>query len=168
MKTTVDTTPRSYKASDLKQMTIKTIVSAVTEAKKLNHRCTVHDVISDRVDPFELVTMYTSNLESTLEKTSKARKKKLVNKAKALDYKYSHDKLNSFLHFLKTKVLEDQTLPTYKFMLSGKETKIVEARVKYRKLQAECEAARLVYANEKGDFYGKKLKQKVVSEQTNS
>jgi hypothetical protein len=49
-------------------------------------------------------------------------------------------------------------------MISGKEHNIVDARIKYRKLQAECEAARLLYVTEKGDFY----KNKVETKQTNS
>ena len=161
---TIDKTPTSYKASELEQMTIKTLINLGAAAKHHNHRCKISDITSDKFDPFELVTKYSIKLEVAIEKTSKNKKKKLVSKAKSLNHQYSIEKANKFLSFLKNNLLEDQTLFTYKFMISGKEHNIVDARIKYRKLQAECEAARLLYVTEKGDFY----KNKVETKQTNS
>ena len=61
---------------------------------------------------------------------------------------------NKFLHFLTKKVMKmEKVYLDY----SDKEKKIIEARIKWKKLLAEADLLKKEYKDEKGDFYKKLL-----------
>lgn len=158
---TINREPVSYNAAELTQKTRKGLIPALQIATESKNRLLV-DGKELAIDPFDILAKHTSQLENALMKCSKKSKKKLLNRLRGLEYGFSLKKINIFLHFLKTKVLLDQTIPTFKFLISSQEQEIVDVRVKYKASKAETEKLRQEYKTKKRVFYPQGKRQDVA------
>lgn len=142
----------SYKAEDIKQATMKSIIKITTFAKENHYRFLINGEEAS-LDPFDLVTKLTRNLESAIILSSKSTKKGILNRIHGLERKITMKRANTLIHFLLTKVLKENDLPKYKFIISTQEESIQTARKNWITLRDEAEKALTLYKEIKGDFY---------------
>lgn len=142
----------SYKSEDLKQAVIKGLIVATTTMKEKDYRFTVNGTPSV-LDSFSIITNLTKDLEEAFSKCSKSTKKETYNRIRGLKRNTTIKKVNTFMSFLKSKVLKTQGENVYKFHLSERETNIQTARANWLVLRGKAEEALKVYKETKGDFY---------------
>lgn len=145
----------SYKAEDIKQATMKSIIKITTFAKDNNYRLTVNGE-ETVLDPFDLVTKLTKDLENALVLSSKSTKKGLLNRLRGLEKKITIKRANNLIRFITTKLLNQNGLSfdsKYKLITSSKEETIQNARKSWITLRDEAEKALQLYKEAKGNFY---------------
>lgn len=152
MEQTNKRTVVSYKAADIKQDVMKGLIAITTFTKENKYRLTVGEK-EVALDPFDLVTKFTIDIEGAIVLASKSTKKRILNHISSLKRGITLKKINRFLNFLNTKVLKDAEMPKYHFIISEKETQIQEARAIWVTLRDSAEAALKEYKETKGDFY---------------
>lgn len=147
----------SYRSSDLKQEVIKGLVKLTTFAKENNYRLTTDGMITDekevKIDAFDLVTKFSKNLEAAFDKSSKSTKKEVYKRLRGINRVITLKKVNTFLSFLRTKVLKEDNLTPTRFVLSEREQRICATRTNWIVMRDAAEVALRVYKETKGDFY---------------
>lgn len=146
----------SYKASDIKQETLKGVLKAVAFALDKNYRLEVNGV-ETKIDIAGVASTFSRNIEADIMLVSKKTKKGLLKRLRALNGTITIRKVNKLLHFLRTKVIADQTLVSYKFVYSERESEIISARQTYVTLRDATAKALAIYKAAKGDFYKTQL-----------
>lgn len=143
----------SYKAADLKQVAIKSLIVVTTKIKEKNYLLLV-DGTETALDAFNLITLHTKDLEGAIMLASKKIKKSLLNRSRGLEKGVTLKKANTLIHFIRTKLLKDiQPVASYKFSISKKEEEIQASRKVWLGLRDETEKTLILYKETKGNFY---------------
>ncbi len=143
----------SYKSADIKQAIMKGIIALTTYTKKNKYRLIVGVLTEVELDPFDLTTKFTVNIEAALDKSSKKTKKGIYNRLRGINGKITLKKVNTFLHFINTKVLKDANLPKHRFVVTDREERIQISRENWVEARNAADTALKLYKETKADFY---------------
>lgn len=136
----------NYNAKELNNKIIETIGFIKAQIEK--NKYTIANHMIDKFIKFDY--------ESKLKKASKRLKKRINRQIYRVNTKQSLCSFNLFIHFLRTKVINEGLKPI-KILPSIKERTIQVKRKEWLELRDKAEEALHVYKKEKGNFYKKEV-----------